>query len=146
MNATPIRVVIIEDSDPDLELSLVALKAGGFEVSCERAQGEEDLRRALRAAPPQVVLSDFSVPGFAGMEALRLARELAPDVPFIFVSGTIGEEPAIEAARILAGRLDEDVPRHVGLVGRAVLVRQAGMHRRDADGVRVRGRLAKVVR
>ncbi len=99
MNPMSIRVVIIEDSETDLELNLVALRKGGFEVSWERVQGEAELRRALRGPAPQVVLSDFSLPGFDGMEALALVRQLAPTVPFIFVSGTIGEERAIEAIR-----------------------------------------------
>jgi len=99
MTPTPIRVVIVEDSVTDFELTVVALRAGGFEVFPERVDGREDMRRVLRAPPLQVVLSDFSLPGFDGMEALRLARELVPDVPFIFVSGTIGEERAIEAIR-----------------------------------------------
>ena len=55
------------------------------------------MRAALAAALPDIILSDFSLPQFDGMSALAVAREVAPDVPFIFLSGTIGEERAIEA-------------------------------------------------
>ena len=60
---------------------------------------EEELRNALGERLPSFILSDFSLPGFDGMEALAIAAEIAADVPFIFLSGTIGEERAIEALR-----------------------------------------------
>ncbi|TMG78161.1 MAG: EAL domain-containing protein [Betaproteobacteria bacterium] len=100
MDKTPIQVLFIEDSEIDVELALRALDQGGFDVSWECVEVEEELKRALRLQRPQAILSDFSMPGFDGMEALRLAKEMAPGVPFIFVSGTIGEERAIEAIRL----------------------------------------------
>jgi len=96
----PIQVLFIEDSEIDVELALRSLEQGGFDVSWECVQAEEELKRALSSYRPQAILSDFSMPGFDGMEALRLAKEMAPGVPFIFVSGTIGEERAIEAIRL----------------------------------------------
>jgi len=59
----------------------------------------DDFVAALREFTPHVILSDFSMPGFDGMEALALAREISPDTPFVFVSGTIGEEYAIRAMK-----------------------------------------------
>jgi diguanylate cyclase (GGDEF)-like protein/PAS domain S-box-containing protein len=100
MARTPIQVLFIEDSEADVELALRSLDQGGFEVSWERIDLEEDLRRALGSSKPQAILSDFSMPRFDGVDALRLAKELAPGVPFIFLSGTIGEEQAIEAIRL----------------------------------------------
>ncbi|HLQ01870.1 MAG TPA: response regulator, partial [Burkholderiales bacterium] len=100
MDKTPIQVLFIEDSEIDVELALRALDQGGFDVSWECVGAEEELKRALSLQRPQAILSDFSMPGFDGMEALRLAKEMAPGVPFIFVSGTIGEERAIEAIRL----------------------------------------------
>ena len=100
MDRMPIQVLFIEDSEIDVELALRSLEQGGFDVSWECVQAEEDLKRALSSHRPQAILSDFSMPGFDGMEALRLAKEMAPGVPFIFVSGTIGEERAIEAIRL----------------------------------------------
>jgi CheY-like chemotaxis protein len=62
-----------------------------------RVTSEAALRAALADEVPDIILSDFSMPGFSGQDALRIARELVPDTPFLFVSGTIGEELAIEA-------------------------------------------------
>ena len=100
MDRMPIQVLFIEDSEIDVELALRSLEQGGFDVSWECVQAEEELKRTLSSHRPQAILSDFSMPGFDGMEALRLAKEMAPGVPFIFVSGTIGEERAIEAIRL----------------------------------------------
>src|SRR5882672_5546076 len=100
MDRTPIQVLFIEDSEVDVELALRSLDQGGFEVSWDRVDLEEDLKRVLAASKPQAILSDFSMPRFDGIDALRLSKELAPGVPFIFLSGTIGEERAIEAMRL----------------------------------------------
>src|SRR6266849_4975798 len=83
MDKTPIQVLFIEDSEIDVELALRALDQGGFDVSWERVDAEEDLKRALGSSKPQAILSDFSMPRFDGVDALRLAKELAPGVPFI---------------------------------------------------------------
>src|SRR5882672_98693 len=100
MDRTPIRVLFIEDSEVDVELALRSLEQGGFQVSWDRVDLEEDLKRVLGSSRPHAILSDFSMPRFDGVDALRLAKELAPGVPFIFLSGTIGEERAIEAMRL----------------------------------------------
>src|SRR5260221_13782574 len=102
MDRTPIQVLFIEDSEVDVELALRSLEQGGFEVSWDRVDLEEDLKRVLAASKPQAILSDFSMPRFDGLDALRLVKELAPGVPFLFLSGTIGEERAVEATRLLA--------------------------------------------
>jgi DNA-binding NtrC family response regulator len=96
---TAVRVLFVEDSEADVELALLALRRDGFEVSWQRVESEAGLRRAVSDSPPEVILSDFAMPAYTGMDALRLARELAPTTPFIFVSGTIGEEQAIDAIR-----------------------------------------------
>jgi len=100
MDRTPIQVLFIEDSEVDVELALRSLERGGFEVSWERVDLEKDLRRVLSSSKPQAILSDFSMPRFGGIDALRLVKEIAPGIPFIFLSGTIGEERAIEAIRL----------------------------------------------
>ena len=99
-NPAPIKLLFVEDSKEDVELALRALKRDGLEASTRHVDSEPALREALASARPDAILSDFSMPGFDGLHALRIARELAPDVPFIFVSGTIGEERAIEAIRM----------------------------------------------
>jgi diguanylate cyclase (GGDEF)-like protein/PAS domain S-box-containing protein len=95
----PVNVLFVEDSEVDVELELLALQRDGLEVLYQRVDSEAALRDALRTVLPDAILSDFSMPGFDGLHALKLSREIAPRVPFIFVSGTIGEERAIEAIR-----------------------------------------------
>jgi len=92
-------VLMIEDSMPDAELAIWRLTQGGFRCRYRVVTREEELRAALAERTPSFILSDFSLPGFDGMAALATAAQVAPDVPFIFLSGTIGEERAIEALR-----------------------------------------------
>ena len=92
-------VLLIEDSLEDAELAVWRLSEGGFRCRYRVVTCEEELRSALLERAPSFILSDFSLPGFDGMEALAVAAEVAPGVPFIFLSGTIGEERAIEALR-----------------------------------------------
>jgi PAS domain S-box-containing protein/diguanylate cyclase (GGDEF)-like protein len=94
---TSIRILLLEDERPHAELALRELKRAGLQVQSRLAASEETFRRELAEFAPQVILSDFTIPGFDGMYALSLARELCPEVPFIFVSGTIGEEYAVRA-------------------------------------------------
>jgi len=97
--ACALRVLIIEDSPADVELAIWRLKQAGYACNYQCVVNEVELRAALRAGLPDLILSDFSLPGFDGMSALAIARAEAPDVPFIFLSGTIGEERAIEALK-----------------------------------------------
>jgi PAS domain S-box-containing protein len=88
---------MVDDSEPDLALNERALRELGRAFRTARVSSEAALREALANFQPDVILSDFSMPGFSGQQALDIARELVPDTPFIFVSGTIGEELAIDA-------------------------------------------------
>jgi diguanylate cyclase (GGDEF)-like protein len=96
-NPRLIRVLLVEDVESDAELILLHLKRAGLQCVSRRVMGEADLRDALREFSPNVILSDFSLPQFSGAQALKVAQEMAPEVPFVFVSGTIGEERAIHA-------------------------------------------------
>ncbi|HLQ03108.1 MAG TPA: EAL domain-containing protein [Burkholderiales bacterium] len=145
MDRMPIQVLFIEDSEIDVELALRSLEQGGFDVSWECVQAEEELKRALSSHRPQAILSDFSMPGFDGMEALRLSKEMAPGVPFIFVSGTIGEERAIEAIRL--GATDyvlKDNMRRLGTSVRRALS-EASEHERVRIAEEERARLVQVL-
>src|SRR5712664_547406 len=95
----PLRVLLIEDSESDAELAMWRLKEAGYVCTFRCAVNEIEMRAALRAELPDLILSDFSLPGFSGMTALAIARVEAAGVPFIFLSGTIGEERAIEALK-----------------------------------------------
>jgi diguanylate cyclase (GGDEF)-like protein len=94
-----IRILMVEDEPAEAELSIRYLRRAGIQCVCRRVETEAALREALRDFTPHIVLSDFTLPSFDGLSALKVAREAAPDLPFIFVSGTIGEERAIEALR-----------------------------------------------
>jgi DNA-binding response OmpR family regulator len=94
-----IRVLLTEDVVSDAELEVRELKRAGMRVTHLIADTEQTFTSALRDFEPDIILSDFSMPTFDGMSALALARELKPETPFIFVSGTIGEEYAIRALK-----------------------------------------------
>ncbi len=97
--APAIRVLQLEDNPVDAELVLRRLKADGLNVLCRVVADELGFRHAFGDFAPQIILSDFSLRGFDGLSALEIARAMAPATPFIFVSGTIGEERAIEALK-----------------------------------------------
>jgi len=94
-----IRLLIAEDNDHDAELEVRELKKAGMRIAHELVASRAAFVQGLRSFGPDVIVSDFSMPGFDGMEALELSRELAPEIPFIFVSGTLGEEYAIRALK-----------------------------------------------
>ena len=94
-----VRVLLAEDVASDAELEVRELKRAGMRVEHRLVESEAQFRLELERFSPHVILSDFSMPHFDGMAALALAREAAPGVPFIFVSGTIGEEYAIRALK-----------------------------------------------
>src|SRR5712671_3216157 len=99
LSLPPIRLLLSEDNPADIELELREVRRAGLQVTHQVAASEALFTRALSEFAPDVILSDFSMPQFDGMEALRIARELAPATPFVFVSGTIGEHHAIRALR-----------------------------------------------
>src|SRR5713101_2138166 len=94
-----LRILLVEDVADDVELARLELGRGGLHADQRVVDSEKAFIDALREFAPDVILSDFSMPGFDGMAALALAREICPDTPFIFVSGTIGEEFAVRALR-----------------------------------------------
>jgi signal transduction histidine kinase len=97
---TPIRILMVEDSPSHAELTKHALRESGFEFSAIRVETREDFEDHLAERPPDLILSDYTLPTFDGLSALRIARSTMPDVPFIFVTGTMGEEVAIETLKI----------------------------------------------
>lgn len=94
-----IRVLIAEDNRGDAELNLRELRRAGLAVEHRIVDSEQEFERELGEFAPDVIVSDFTMPKFDGMAALALAHRQAPDTPFIFVSGTIGEEYAIRALK-----------------------------------------------
>ncbi|HEV2702374.1 MAG TPA: EAL domain-containing protein [Steroidobacteraceae bacterium] len=98
------RILLVEDAEIDAELVMRQVREAGVAAQWRCVADESQLRSELAHFRPDVVLSDFTLPGFDGLSALRIVREVSPDVPFIFVSGTIGEECAIDALQ--RGALD----------------------------------------
>jgi two-component system cell cycle sensor histidine kinase/response regulator CckA len=98
--ATPLRVLMIEDSEADSELVLRLLRKGGYQVESRRVDSARALAVCLDGPSWDIVISDYSMPGFSGTAALAMIREKGLDPPFIFVSGTIGEEAAVGAMRM----------------------------------------------
>jgi len=93
-----LRLLIIEDSEDDAALLLLLLRQAGLEINSERVDSSGALAQALNKNW-DIIISDHSMPHFSGTEALKMARAKDADVPFIFVSGTIGEDVATEAMR-----------------------------------------------
>lgn len=94
-----LRILNLEDDARDAELNGAMLSARWPECEIVRVDSREDFVRALGGGDFDLILSDYSMPGFDGQSALGIAQEKKPEIPFIFVSGTIGEDAAIEALK-----------------------------------------------
>jgi PAS domain S-box-containing protein/diguanylate cyclase (GGDEF)-like protein len=92
-----LKLVVAEDNDTDAALIARHLARGGIKCTMRRVQTEFDFVDAIKDLKPDVIISDFSMPQFDGRRALEIAGIRAPDTPFLFVSGTIGEQRAIDA-------------------------------------------------
>ena len=119
---TPLRVLFVEDSEDDMLLLVRQLRQGGYAPAFERVETADGLRSALHRGGWEVIISDYTMPRFSGLEALAITLHLASDVPFLMVSGTVGEEVAVES--IKAGAADylmkQNLIRFVPAVARAL--------------------------
>lgn len=112
----PLRVLIVEDSEDDAELLLRKLRQGGYEPLHTRVETAEEMGAALRSGPWDLIVSDYRMPRFSGLQALALLRGTGLDVPFLIVSGNIGEDTAVEAMKagahdyIMKDRLQRLIP------------------------------------
>ncbi|HKN11903.1 MAG TPA: response regulator [Candidatus Binatus sp.] len=95
----PRRVLIVEDSPDDAELTVRALRRGACFLTYHRVDTPEAMRRALEEQNWDIVIADYSMPRFTGLAALKMLQKAGLDVPFILVSGTVGEEVAVEAMK-----------------------------------------------
>jgi PAS domain S-box-containing protein len=135
----PLRFLIIEDSEDDAELIARELKRGGFQFVYHRVQTEAALEAALDLPAWDLIISDFNMPRFSGTTALRLLRGRGLDVPFVFVSGTIGEDVAVAAMK--AGAQD-----YVTKGNLKRLVPAVERELREAEGRRERQRAEQSLR
>ncbi len=98
------RVLILEDVPVDAELMTAELRRGGLVFESQRVETREDFLSALNTFKPDIILSDYNLPQFDGLAALEIVRERLPNIPFIFVSGVMGDELAV--ATLKSGATD----------------------------------------
>jgi len=118
MTERPIKILSVEDSENDFRLTVRLLRKAGFAPECLRVQDLASFQQALIEHTWDAVISDFSMPAFSGMRALEEFRKTNLDVPFIFVSGTIGEETAVAAMK--AGANDYVMKENMSRLGPAL--------------------------
>lgn len=113
-----LKILILEDEPTDAELAVQALRKAGIDFSFRCVDTRDSFVAALEEYRPDIVLADYRLPAFAGLEALTIVLKQAPDVPFIFVSGTMGEEFAIETLH--QGAADYVIKSRLGKLAPAV--------------------------
>lgn len=134
----PLRVLIVEDSEDDTLLLARELQRGGYDPTYERVDSAETMGRALAAQPWQIILADYTMPQFSGTDALELLKESGLDIPFIFVSGAMGEDIAVAAMKtgahdyVIKGNLKRLIPAIARELREAEIRRQ-----RKQDGERL---------
>ncbi|MDO8586346.1 MAG: SpoIIE family protein phosphatase [Armatimonadota bacterium] len=97
--SVPLRVLIVEDSEDDALIVALELRHGGYDPAFERVETRDGLESALDRQEWDIVLADYRLPGFSGLDALKVVRDRDPEIPFIIVSGQITEETAVEAMK-----------------------------------------------
>src|SRR5271163_4231655 len=131
----PLRILSIEDDPKDTELIQAALETEEFACEVLRVDTEAEVTADLAHGGFDLILADYTLPAFDGLSALKLASRTAPEIPFIFVSGTLGEEVATEALKIGATDyiLKTRLSRLAPSVRRALREASARRERRQAD-------------
>src|SRR6476660_8442929 len=115
---SPLRVLHLEDDVRDTELVQATLEGEGIQSELTRVEREQDFLAALKRGDVDLILADYTLPSFDGLSALRIAQQRAPEVPFIFVSGTLSEDVAIEALK--TGATDYVLKTRLARLGPAV--------------------------
>ena len=116
--STSLNLLLLEDSPADAELMIEVLRESGFDPTFRRVESKDAYLRELDQ-PPDFILSDYSMPQFTARDALRLMKERGLDLPFIIVSGCMGEEMAVECMK--AGAADYLLKDRLGRLGHAVM-------------------------
>lgn len=134
--ARPLRVLIVEDNPDDAALVVRELRRAGFEPAAKRVDTADAMREALAGDPWDIVISDYRMPAFSGTDAIRVLQSSGREVPFILVSGTVGEETAVEAMK--AGASDYVLKDRLARLGPAVTreVKEAENRRKHREAER----------
>ena len=132
--ATPLRLLIVEDNLSDAELMLHTLRRADFEPIAKRVDTEQGYRNQLQSVP-EIILADFSMPSFDALRALEIMQECKLDIPFILVSGSIGEERAVQVIQLGATDyvLKDRIDRLGPAVSRALTEAKERQKRRQAE-------------
>ncbi|MGH8054612.1 MAG: response regulator [Stenotrophomonas sp.] len=138
-----LRILLVEDSPEDAELIADQLLESGLQASFSCVDNEAQMYEALSEQMPDIVLSDLSMPGFSGYQALRILREMYPRVPFIFVSGTMGEETAVKA---LQEGANDYIIKHLTARLPSAVVRAIREARSEIERLRVEDELMRAQR
>jgi DNA-binding NtrC family response regulator len=129
-----LNALIVEDNPDDADMLAHELAQAGYTLQSERVETEAEFMRAL-IGRPEIILSDYSMPEFSGMRALELLKQSGLDIPLILISGTVGEDVAVEAMRFGATDylLKDRTVRLASAVERALREKQLRGERRAAD-------------
>ena len=130
---TELRILFLEDVPEDAELIKRILKKENFYFLSKTVENKEDFLRELKDFSPDLVLSDYSMPGFTGLEALEMVKEVAPSTPFIIITGSINEETAVECMK--AGAVDYVLKDRLIRIGPAVEAALENKRIRDEKGL-----------
>ncbi|MGC1088422.1 MAG: PAS domain S-box protein, partial [Candidatus Acidiferrum sp.] len=124
--ARPLRLLILENEPHDVELTLVELRGAGLDVEFVVAQGKEEFLDALHEDKFEAILADYRLPSWTGLEALKELRACGKDTPFLLVTGTLGEEAAVECIKQGANDyiLKDHLDRLPGALKRALQEKQ----------------------
>jgi len=128
---TGLRILLLEDSPTDAELNERVLRLAGIDFTSLRVETRKAFVAALDEFRPDLILADYSLPGFDGLQALSIVRERSPDLPCIFVTGALGEERAVEAIR--QGANDYLIKDRLARLPMAV---QHALKEKDKEGIR----------
>ena len=143
----PIRVLLVEDSENDCSLLLRELRRSGYEPDYVRVELAEEMKKQLHARQWDAIVSDYTMPNFSGIDALTILKESGLDVPFMIVSGSIGEDRAVEVMR--AGAKDYimkgNLRRLTAAIEREIAeAKERAMHRNVEEQLRMSERMRSV--
>jgi PAS domain S-box-containing protein len=135
-----LTVLLVEDSESDAALTLRSLNRQGFEVSSQRVDSEADFRKSLQGGPWDVVIADYILPTFSGLEALKILTEKGLDIPCIITSGRIDDETAVAAMK--AGARDYVMKDNLKRLGPTVEreLAEAEIRRKSREAVETKKR------